>query len=109
MPKNTAAASKKFNTRRRYVSEIQNALLSALYCGEIILLRKLDFNSDMRLLSPAASAGAVAVLLLPAVPGVAEHAQLPRVLDPGTAGMGPPRQLDSREDQEGHNVRNGFV
>ena len=57
----------------------------------------------------AASAGAVAVLLLPAVPGVAEHAQLPRVLDPGTAGMGPPRQLDSREDQEGHNVRNGFV
>ena len=59
MPKNTAAASKKFNTRRRYVSEIQNALLSALYCGEIILLRKLDFNSEMRLLSPAASAGAV--------------------------------------------------
>ena len=57
----------------------------------------------------AAGASAVALLLLPAVPGVAEHAQLPRVLDTGAAGMGPPRQLDTREDQEGLNVRNGFV
>ena len=32
----------------------------------------------------------VAVLLLPAVPGLAEHAQLQRVLHPGPAGLGPP-------------------
>ena len=63
----------------------------------------------MRGCAGVAGARAVVLLLLPVLPGVAQHAQLPRVLDPGTAGMGPPRQLDSREDQEGHNVRNGFV
>ena len=63
----------------------------------------------MRGRAGVARARAVAVLLLPAAPGVAEHAQLPRVLDPGTAGLGHARHLDTREDQEGHNVRNGFV
>ena len=64
---------------------------------------------DVRGRAGVAGARSVAVLLLPGLRGVEEHAQLPRVLDPGTAGMGHARQLDSREDQEGHNVRNGFV
>ena len=57
----------------------------------------------------ATGASAVAVLLLPAVPGVAKHAQLHGVVAPGAAGMGHARPVDLRADQEGHNVRTGFV
>ncbi len=56
-------------------------VLSLLYAG----------RRTVRGCDRAAGAAAVALLLLPAVPGVAEHPQLQRVLHPGPAGVGPTR------------------